>query len=139
MYAESRQLTALLPGAEDIAFARRLTADLSGAQRKWIRVGLSSAHSLDQVVAAAGTARLAAAGARGTHVVATAMTALIAIGAFWLSFIALRSLAITAGVPHSEAWLWPLRSSEIQPSARPFVSKVLGASWDHPQSEVGAL
>ncbi|WP_329408243.1 DUF2637 domain-containing protein [Nocardia vinacea] len=48
------------------------------------------------------------AGARGTHVVATAMTAFIAIGAFWLSFTALRSLAITAGVPHGEAWLWPL-------------------------------
>ncbi|WP_433621038.1 DUF2637 domain-containing protein [Nocardia sp. CA-120079] len=47
-------------------------------------------------------------GARGTHVVATAMTAFIAIGAFWLSFTALRSLAITAGVPHGEAWLWPL-------------------------------
>ncbi|MEV6336575.1 DUF2637 domain-containing protein [Nocardia vinacea] len=47
------------------------------------------------------------AGARGTHVVATTMTAFIAIGAFWLSFTALRSLAITAGVPHGEAWLWP--------------------------------
>ncbi|MEV4233572.1 DUF2637 domain-containing protein [Nocardia sp. NPDC049737] len=48
------------------------------------------------------------AGARGTHLIATAMTALIATGAFWLSFTALRSLAITAGVPHGEAWLWPL-------------------------------
>ena len=48
------------------------------------------------------------AGARATHVIATAMTAFIAIGAFWLSFTALRSLAITAGVPHGEAWLWPL-------------------------------
>ncbi|WP_433714077.1 DUF2637 domain-containing protein [Nocardia sp. CA-084685] len=48
------------------------------------------------------------AGARGTHLIATAMTVLIATGAFWLSFTALRSLAITAGVPHSEAWLWPL-------------------------------
>ena len=63
MYAESRQLTVLLPGAEDTAFAGRLTADLSGAQRKWIRIGLSSAHSLDEVAAAAGTARLAAAAA----------------------------------------------------------------------------
>ncbi|WP_280203029.1 DUF2637 domain-containing protein [Nocardia cyriacigeorgica] len=47
-------------------------------------------------------------GARATHVVATAMTALIAAGAFWLSFTALRSLAATAGVPGAEAWLWPL-------------------------------
>jgi AraC-like DNA-binding protein len=45
---------------------------------------------------------------RGTRWVATAMTALIATGAFWLSFTALRSLAITAGVPRGEAWLWPL-------------------------------
>ncbi|MFC8042807.1 DUF2637 domain-containing protein [Nocardia sp. NPDC057353] len=43
-----------------------------------------------------------------THVVAIAMTALIAAGAFWLSFTALRSLAVTAGVPAHEAWLWPL-------------------------------
>ncbi|WP_406274565.1 DUF2637 domain-containing protein [Nocardia sp. NBC_00881] len=48
------------------------------------------------------------AGARATHLIATAMTALIATGAFWLSFTALRSLAVTAGVPHGEAWLWPL-------------------------------
>lgn len=40
--------------------------------------------------------------------VATSMTGLIAAGAFWLSFTALRSLAITAGVPDSEAWIWPL-------------------------------
>ncbi|MGW4325838.1 DUF2637 domain-containing protein [Nocardia sp. NPDC004573] len=45
---------------------------------------------------------------RATRWVATAMTVLIATGAFWLSFTALRSLAITAGVPQSEAWLWPL-------------------------------
>ncbi|WP_280463142.1 DUF2637 domain-containing protein [Nocardia carnea] len=46
--------------------------------------------------------------ARGTHFVATAMTALIAAGAFWLSFTALRALAVTAGIPAGEAWLWPL-------------------------------
>ncbi|MFF5037992.1 DUF2637 domain-containing protein [Nocardia salmonicida] len=39
---------------------------------------------------------------------ATALTAVIAGGAFWLSFTALRALAITAGVPAAEAWLWPL-------------------------------
>ncbi|WP_330232604.1 DUF2637 domain-containing protein [Nocardia sp. NBC_00508] len=48
------------------------------------------------------------AGARATHWIATAMTALIAMGAFWLSYNALRSLAVTTGVPSSEAWLWPL-------------------------------
>lgn len=36
---------------------------------------------------------------RPTRWMATAMTALIATAAFWLSFTALRSLAITAGVP----------------------------------------
>ncbi|MGW4371545.1 DUF2637 domain-containing protein [Nocardia takedensis] len=45
---------------------------------------------------------------RTTRWVATAMTVLIAAGAFWLSFTALRSLAITAGVPRAEAWLWPV-------------------------------
>ncbi|MGW4326016.1 DUF2637 domain-containing protein [Nocardia sp. NPDC004573] len=45
---------------------------------------------------------------RAARWVATAMTVLIATGAFWLSFTALRSLAITAGVPQSEAWIWPL-------------------------------
>ncbi|MEU3010037.1 DUF2637 domain-containing protein [Nocardia asteroides] len=39
---------------------------------------------------------------------ATALTVVIAGGAFWLSFTALRTLAITAGVPVAEAWLWPL-------------------------------
>ncbi|MGW5924520.1 DUF2637 domain-containing protein [Nocardia fluminea] len=39
---------------------------------------------------------------------ATALTVVIAGGAFWLSFTALRTLAITAGVPAAEAWLWPL-------------------------------
>ncbi|WP_051162171.1 DUF2637 domain-containing protein [Nocardia brevicatena] len=48
------------------------------------------------------------ASARATHLVATAMTVVIAAGAFWLSFTALRSLAVMAGVPHGEAWLWPL-------------------------------
>jgi hypothetical protein len=39
---------------------------------------------------------------------ATALTVVIAGSAFWLSFTALRALAITAGVPAAEAWLWPL-------------------------------
>lgn len=39
---------------------------------------------------------------------ATALTVLIAAGAFWMSFTALRALAVTAGVPPAEAWLWPL-------------------------------
>ncbi|MEV0047667.1 DUF2637 domain-containing protein [Nocardia rhamnosiphila] len=46
--------------------------------------------------------------ARGTYRLATAMTVLIAAGAFWLSFTALRSLAIIAGIPPGEAWLWPV-------------------------------
>ncbi|WP_280465737.1 DUF2637 domain-containing protein [Nocardia brasiliensis] len=45
---------------------------------------------------------------RTIHGAATAMTMLIAAGAFWLSFNALRSLALLAGVPAGEAWLWPL-------------------------------
>ncbi|MGW6729631.1 DUF2637 domain-containing protein [Nocardia sp. NPDC055029] len=39
---------------------------------------------------------------------ATALTVVIAGAAFWMSFTALRALAITAGVPVAEAWLWPL-------------------------------
>ncbi|WP_433662348.1 DUF2637 domain-containing protein [Nocardia sp. CA-128927] len=46
--------------------------------------------------------------ARGIHFMAAAMTALIAAGAFWLSFTALRALALLAGIPAGEAWLWPL-------------------------------
>lgn len=48
--------------------------------------------------------------ARGrlTHTLATLMTVLIAGGAFWLSFTALRALAVQAGIPAQEAWLWPL-------------------------------
>ncbi|MQY23055.1 DUF2637 domain-containing protein [Nocardia macrotermitis] len=46
--------------------------------------------------------------ARLTHLIATLMTVLIAGGAFWLSFTALRALAVQAGIPTHEAWLWPL-------------------------------
>ena len=35
-------------------------------------------------------------------------TLLIALGAFWLSFTALRDLAERSGVPASQAWVWPL-------------------------------
>ncbi|MFD4433336.1 DUF2637 domain-containing protein [Nocardia sp. NPDC058497] len=38
----------------------------------------------------------------------TALTVVIAGAAFWMSFTALRGLAVTAGVPAAEAWLWPL-------------------------------
>lgn len=43
-------------------------------------------------------------------VVATAIagTVLIAFGAFWLSFTALTDLAVSAGVPVGQAWVWPL-------------------------------
>lgn len=35
-------------------------------------------------------------------------TVLIALGAFWLSFTALRDLAERSGVPTGQAWVWPL-------------------------------
>lgn len=35
-------------------------------------------------------------------------TILIALGAFWLSFTALRDLAERSGVPTGQAWVWPL-------------------------------
>ncbi|OZE96116.1 hypothetical protein CH302_16450 [Rhodococcus sp. 15-2388-1-1a] len=35
-------------------------------------------------------------------------TTLIAFGAFWLSFTALRDLAVRSGVPSGQAWVWPL-------------------------------
>ncbi|OZD03906.1 hypothetical protein CH275_16070 [Rhodococcus sp. 06-235-1A] len=35
-------------------------------------------------------------------------TTLIALGAFWLSFTALRDLADRSGVPTSQSWVWPL-------------------------------
>lgn len=43
-------------------------------------------------------------------VVATAVagTLVIAVGAFWLSFTALTDLAARAGIPSTQAWVWPL-------------------------------
>lgn len=35
-------------------------------------------------------------------------TLLLALGAFWLSFTALRDLAALAGIPEEQAWVWPL-------------------------------
>lgn len=35
-------------------------------------------------------------------------TILLALGAFWLSFTALRDLAVLAGIPEEQAWIWPL-------------------------------
>jgi hypothetical protein len=35
-------------------------------------------------------------------------TVLIALGAFWLSFVALTDLAQQAGIPAGQAWVWPL-------------------------------
>ncbi|MGV9678840.1 DUF2637 domain-containing protein [Nocardia sp. NPDC003482] len=46
--------------------------------------------------------------ASAAQLLAITMTALIAGGAFWLSFTALRALAELAGIPHHQAWLWPL-------------------------------
>ncbi|WP_068019934.1 DUF2637 domain-containing protein [Nocardia mexicana] len=46
--------------------------------------------------------------ATAIHLLAMGLTVLIAAGAFWLSFTALRDLAELAGIPHQQAWLWPL-------------------------------
>ncbi|AYF78462.1 DUF2637 domain-containing protein [Nocardia yunnanensis] len=46
--------------------------------------------------------------ARFAQLLATLMTMLIAVGAFRLSFTALRDLAISAAVPEQQAWLWPV-------------------------------
>ena len=35
-------------------------------------------------------------------------TLVLALGAFWLSFTTLRDLAIMAGIPAGQAWVWPL-------------------------------
>lgn len=35
-------------------------------------------------------------------------TTLLALGAFWLSFTALRGLAVLAAIPDAQAWVWPL-------------------------------
>lgn len=39
---------------------------------------------------------------------AVAGNILLALGAFWLSFTALRDLAVLAGLPEGQAWIWPL-------------------------------
>jgi hypothetical protein len=43
-------------------------------------------------------------------VIATSVvgTILLALGAFWLSFTALSGLAVIAGIPEPQAWVWPL-------------------------------
>jgi len=45
---------------------------------------------------------------RPVIVVAVAGTFLLTLGAFVLSYAALRDLAVLAGVPAEQAWLWPL-------------------------------
>ncbi|MGW5569625.1 DUF2637 domain-containing protein [Nocardia thailandica] len=42
------------------------------------------------------------------HRVCIAFTVLIAAAAFWMSATALQDLALSTGVPSTEAWLWPL-------------------------------
>ncbi|GEL47784.1 hypothetical protein CHO01_29000 [Cellulomonas hominis] len=46
--------------------------------------------------------------ARAALISALIGTALIAAGAFWLSFEALADLACRAGVPDQQVWVWPL-------------------------------
>ncbi|MFF0613206.1 DUF2637 domain-containing protein [Nocardia tengchongensis] len=62
---------------------------------------LAAVHSVAVLARAHTTARL-------THILATALTILIALAAFRLSFTALRALAISAAVPMSESWLFPI-------------------------------
>lgn len=62
------------------------------------------------------TAELADAGVAGPGsgvprlVVASSVTGtlVLALGAFWLSFTTLQDLAIMAGIPAGQAWVWPL-------------------------------
>ena len=64
--------------------------------------------------AAPRTAPLADAGVAGPGVprlvIASSVTGtlLLALGAFWLSFTTLQDLAIMAGIPAGQAWVWPL-------------------------------
>ncbi|MFI8632395.1 DUF2637 domain-containing protein [Microbacterium sp. NPDC077663] len=66
--------------------------------------------------AAPRTARPADAGVAGPGsgvprlVVASSVTGtlVLALGAFWLSFTTLQDLAIMAGIPAGQAWVWPL-------------------------------
>lgn len=60
-----------------------------------------TALQVDAGVAAAGVPRL---------VITSSVTGTLALalGAFWLSFTTLRDLAIMAGIPAGQAWVWPL-------------------------------
>lgn len=57
------QLTAVLPGTDDVAFVRRVAADVVAPARKSIRVGLSDALPVDRLDEAVNHAKLAAAAA----------------------------------------------------------------------------
>ncbi|MVU75875.1 DUF2637 domain-containing protein [Nocardia sp. ET3-3] len=48
------------------------------------------------------------ASSRAIHLLVTLMTVLIAVGAFRMSFTALRDLAVLTAIPDREAWLWPM-------------------------------
>ncbi|MFD3707446.1 DUF2637 domain-containing protein [Nocardia sp. NPDC058658] len=67
---------------------------------------------------------------------ATTLTVMIAAAAFWLSFTALRALAIAAGVPASDAWLWPLivEGSMAQSSIALLSIAYTSHTRDQPQS-----
>lgn len=45
---------------------------------------------------------------RWVVVVAVAITVVVALGAFWLSFAALTDLAHRSGIPAHQAWVWPV-------------------------------
>lgn len=69
-----------------------------------------------------------------TRRVATAMTLLIATGAFWLSFTALRTLAVTAGVPRSEAWIWPLIIEGSMAQATVALLALANSTYEQPRA-----
>jgi len=61
-----------------------------------------------QVRPGAGAARPAPGVSRLVIGISLSGTILLALGAFWLSFTALRDLAVLAGIPETQAWVWPL-------------------------------
>jgi len=63
MRTQDRQLTVVLPGTEGPDFARRIATGISSPIRKLIRVGLSGAQQVDQLLQAVDHAKLASSAA----------------------------------------------------------------------------
>ena len=62
--------------------------------------------------------------------VAVAGTVLIALGAFWLSFASLSSLAVRCGIASDRAWVWPLIVDGVIVVATVSVVAMSGGGWD---------